>query len=488
MFVPIAEERTARKLFKLNLAALTILALVGLSVSSATASPPSNDNFGDAAQIDLNALPFGSTVDITEATTESGESFYCNYSYQTIWYKLAPTTGTWLGADTQGSGLFGTSVTVWRDTGSGIFGLNFIECSYYNFNGSVLFLAQAGTTYYLQVLAPCCSVSGTVRINVEQVPAPLPIAAFNFYPSDPSIFDTIQFSDYSTDPGQQGFQSWAWDFGDGATATGSNVTHRYAADGSYSVQLTVTTTDGRTASTRDTVSVRTHDVAITKFSTPQSASAGQTRQISVGIRNSRYPETVRVELDKSVPAGFGGFQSIGNLDQFVPVRPANRTTDFSFSYTFTDDDAGIGKVTFKAVATILYGRDVFPADNEAISSPVKVSGPGPVIVDRGAGPGASPVTPETAPAARLALLGVAPNPASVGVDLVVRLSLPAEGAATLQVLDIAGRVMANRDLASLGPGIHETRVAWDRKPEPGIFWVRLTQRDQSVSTRVGILR
>jgi len=78
MLVPIAGELTVRKLFKLNLAALTILALLGLSVSSATASPPSNDNFGNAAQIDLNALPFSSTVDITEATTENGENFYCN--------------------------------------------------------------------------------------------------------------------------------------------------------------------------------------------------------------------------------------------------------------------------------------------------------------------------------------------------------------------------------------------------------------------------
>ena len=487
MLVPIAEALTARRLFKLNLAGLTILALLGLSVSLAAASPPPNDNFGNATQIDLNALPFSSTADITEATTENGENFYCNYSYQTVWYKLTPTTGTWLGADTQGSGLFGTSLTVWRDAGSGIYGLSFVRCS--GSSGSAPFYAQAGTTYYLQAMGPCCGYSGTVRVNVEQGAAPVPVAAFYFYPGDPSIYDTVQFYDYSTDPGQQGFQSQAWDFGDGATATGCCPTHHYAADGDYTVHLAVTTTDGRTASTRDTVSVRTHDVAITKFSTPQSASAGQTRQISVGIRNSRYPETVRVELDKSVPGGFyGTFQPVGYLEQLVPVRPSNRTTDFSFSYTFTDDDASIGKVTFKAVATILSGRDVFSADNEAISSPVKVSGSGPVIVDRGAGPGATPVAPETAPAARLALLGVAPNPAHAGVDLGVRLSLASEGAATLQVIDIAGRVMANRDLASLGPGIHETRVAWDRKPEPGIYWVRLTQRDQSVSTRVGILR
>ena len=66
--------------------------------------------------------------------------------------------------------------------------------------------------------------------------------------------------------------------------------------------------------------------------------------------------------------------TVGVLSQFVPVRHANRTTDFNFSYTFTPDDAKIGKVSFKAVATIITGRDALPADNEAIAPPTKVSG------------------------------------------------------------------------------------------------------------------
>jgi len=56
----------------------------------------------------------------------------------------------------------------------------------------------------------------------------------------------------------------------------------------------------------------------------------------------------------------------------VPVRPSNRTTDFNFSYTFTSEDAAIGKVTFRAVASIIEARDALSADNEAISSPTKV--------------------------------------------------------------------------------------------------------------------
>jgi hypothetical protein len=57
----------------------------------------------------------------------------------------------------------------------------------------------------------------------------------------------------------------------------------------------------------------------------------------------------------------------------LPVRGGNHTAPFSFNYTFTSDDAAIGKVTFKAIANLVSARDALPADNEAIASPTKVS-------------------------------------------------------------------------------------------------------------------
>ncbi len=76
-------------------------------------------------------------------------------------------------------------------------------------------------------------------------------------------------------------------------------------------------------------------------------------------------------LYKSVP-GYG-YQQVGTLQQSVPPRSSNRTTNFNFSYTFTTDDAAIGKVTLRAVANIQGARDALPADNEAIAPPTKVS-------------------------------------------------------------------------------------------------------------------
>jgi PKD repeat protein len=80
---------------------------------------------------------------------------------------------------------------------------------------------------------------------------------------DPSIFDTVTFYDASGDPAAVGIASEVWNFGDGTTGTGHTAHHQYASDGDgdYTVVLTVTTSDGRTASTTLLVQVRTYDVA-----------------------------------------------------------------------------------------------------------------------------------------------------------------------------------------------------------------------------------
>jgi PKD repeat protein len=51
--------------------------------------------------------------------------------------------------------------------------------------------------------------------------------------------------------------TYAWSFGDGATASGALAAHTYAADGQYTVVLTVTDASGRTDTTSRAVSVAT---------------------------------------------------------------------------------------------------------------------------------------------------------------------------------------------------------------------------------------
>lgn len=329
----------------------------GLMQVNVTQIPaPANDDFADARVI--SALPFGETVDTTAATGEADEPQpQCFWpGAGTVWYAFTPdATATLLFSAQQSGYLFGVAVYSGDTLGT----LQEAACGI----GEVAFRAEAGVTYHLQVFS-----NWTLDIGLRV--APLPTASFGFFPGDPSMFDDVQFYDSSWDPAGQGIATWSWSFGDGATSTSPSPQHRFAADGDYSVGLTVATTDGRVASTSQVVHVATHDVAITRLSAPTSASVGQTRQISVAVRNTRYPETVQVLLFRSVP---GGWEQVGSTTQLVPVRPANRTTSFTFSYTFRSADGAIGKVSFRAEATLVDARDALPADNVAISTPTKVA-------------------------------------------------------------------------------------------------------------------
>jgi PKD repeat protein len=332
---------------------------------------PVNDDFAGAAPIQV--LPFVQTVDLANATVESGEPVRPSHSFDTIvasvWYAFSSNVSQSLMLTINGFCCISPIIAVY--TGQSLTTLTEVV-STAGPGQRITFRANAGTTYYIQ-FGRGSSGSGPMAMTLQVEVAPPPQAGFFFSPTDPSIYDTVQFFNTSFDPAFVGIQTAAWDFGDGTTATGS-AAHRYAADGDYSVTLTVTTFDGRTGSITQTIHVRTHDVAITKFAAPNAASAGQTRHLTVGVSNNLSTELVQVMLYKSAPGTFDGFQIVGTLTQQVgSISSGNRVTPYDFSYTFTDDDAVIGKVTFKAVATMPNVRDAQPADNTAIAPPTKVN-------------------------------------------------------------------------------------------------------------------
>jgi chitodextrinase len=212
------------------------------------------------------------------------------------------------------------------------------------------------------------------RVITVNMPEP-PSASIYFNPYDPFPGENIWFYSDLYDPSGIGFDYNAcrWEFGDGTTAAGScSGSHSYSTVGDYTVTLRAYTYDGREAIATTVVPVRIHDVSIIKVTVPQSARAGQTRQIVVGVSNKLYPETVQVTLSKGGSSYYD--EQIGVLTQLVPVRSGNRTTDFQFTYTFTDQDAAVGKVTFKAFAQLVNARDSYPSDNSYIALPTKVSG------------------------------------------------------------------------------------------------------------------
>jgi PKD repeat protein len=92
-------------------------------------------------------------------------------------------------------------------------------------------------------------------VNAKEKPMSKPIARFAVSPDAPSMSDTIQLFDCSSDPELVGIAWRAWDFGDGATSVGLAPSHRYAAAGDYEVTLTLATFDGRVGQSSQRLSI-----------------------------------------------------------------------------------------------------------------------------------------------------------------------------------------------------------------------------------------
>jgi len=93
--------------------------------------------------------------------------------------------------------------------------------------------------------------------------------------------------------------------------------------------------------------------------------------------------------------------------------------------------------------------------------------------------------PGEAPLA-FALDPVRPNP-SRGGALTVRFTLASAAAASLELLDVAGRRIGAREVGSLGAGRHALDLGEGRRFAPGLYLVRLTQGTSSRATKVMVL-
>ncbi|GCE76119.1 PKD domain-containing protein [Cellulomonas biazotea] len=114
--------------------------------------------------------------------------------------------------------------------------------------------AAAGTYTVTLTVTDDDGETGTTTREV-QVAAPVPnqgpVAAFTATPNH-----LVVAVDASASTDADGtIASYAWDFGDGGTATGATASHTYAADGTYTITLVTTDDDGDTGTTTREVAV-----------------------------------------------------------------------------------------------------------------------------------------------------------------------------------------------------------------------------------------
>jgi serine protease len=240
-------------------ASSTIDAAVANSISSGVtyALAAGNGDFIGRPQDACNSSParVASGITVGSTTSSDAESSFSNYG--TCVDILAPgssITSSWYQSDTQTSTISGTSMATPHVAGA--------AALYLQGNPGATPAQVAGALVSNanpnRITLHSRSVSGgtpnlllyTAFLNGgTPVDAP-PVAAFTFSCSGLACsFDGTASTD------DNGVSAYAWNFGDGSTATGATASHTFAAGGTYTVTLTVTDTGSQTGSSALPVAV-----------------------------------------------------------------------------------------------------------------------------------------------------------------------------------------------------------------------------------------
>jgi len=144
------------------------------------------------------------------------------------------------------------------------------------------------------------SVTQTVDVGERQAPQ----ALFTFSPSQPSVLDSVRFSDTSSDADGQ-VVSWKWEFGDGTTSADRNPTHTYSRKGTFTVKLTVTDSNGLTGTKSQTLSV---------VNLPPDASFTCEPQTSVVGQSVRFDGSASTDRDGTISSYAWDFNGDGKTE------------------------------------------------------------------------------------------------------------------------------------------------------------------------------
>ncbi len=117
--------------------------------------------------------------------------------------------------------------------------------------------AAGGRTITVATSVGSTSSSTVLTVSDNRIPQ----AKFTISPAQGAENTLFTVDATNSDDADGKVDRYAWDFGDGKTATGRTATHKYPTKGTYKITLTVTDNKGATAST-------SHDVQVEKGQAP----------------------------------------------------------------------------------------------------------------------------------------------------------------------------------------------------------------------------
>jgi PKD repeat protein len=183
----------------------------------------------------------------------------------------------------------------------------------------------AGGTYLVTLtVTDDDGASDATSVNVS-------VSGFNTVPEAEFSYSVsglvVDFTDLSRDPDpDDSIQSWAWNFGDGNTATQQNPSHTYSTAGTFDVTLTVTDGDSNT----DPV---THSVTVTAANLPPTADF----TFSTGDLTANFTDASS-DSDGSVTGWSWNFGDGNTTTQQNPSHTYASGGTYTVTLTITDND------------------------------------------------------------------------------------------------------------------------------------------------------
>jgi PKD repeat protein len=211
-------------------------------------------------------------------------------------------------------------------------------------------------------------LAGSTTQTVTVGASSRPTAVFTFSPSSPAVNETVFFNASTSTPGAgHTIATYQWTFGDGGTASGVAVTHKFAAAGTYTVQLTVTDEVGQSTTspgTQITVATGAAATPTARFTfSPAAPGVGETVFFNGSTSSAGTGHTI-----VSYQWTFGD----GDTASGVTTSHAYRTAGtYSVQLTVTDE---VGQINTSAPATITAGSPPAPTAGFTFSPTTPVAG------------------------------------------------------------------------------------------------------------------
>ncbi|MEA2144709.1 MAG: hypothetical protein QOG59_296, partial [Solirubrobacteraceae bacterium] len=189
-----------------------------------------------------------------------------------------------------------------------------------------------GSYFVTLTLTDSAGFTSTV-IQSLTVADELPAASFSVPTAAPGAGQTTAFDASASSDSDGSIAGYAWDFGDGTTATGATPTHVFASPGSYPVALIVTDSDGSSTTATQTVTVAG---PLAQFTAPAPQLEGAALSFTAGAPG---PQTV-------FPVSYAwSFSDGGTASSPSPTHAFASAGTYTATLTATDANGNFTSVT-----------------------------------------------------------------------------------------------------------------------------------------------